>query len=58
MASAAVIEMGGRVAKKLGDELMALFGFPVAQENDAERPALSIQRALDALEPKKCGLRR
>jgi class 3 adenylate cyclase len=41
--------MGGHVAKKLGDGLMALFGYPVAQENDAERAAraaLSIQRAL------------
>jgi SAM domain (Sterile alpha motif)/Adenylate and Guanylate cyclase catalytic domain len=35
-ASAAVMEMGGHVAKKLGDGLMALFGYPVAQENDAE----------------------
>src|SRR5262249_55497541 len=33
-ASAAVTEMGGHVAKKLGDGLMALFGYPVAQEND------------------------
>ena len=41
--------MGGHVAKKLGDGLMALFGYPMAQENDAERAAraaLSIQRAL------------
>ena len=48
-ASKAVTEMGGHVAKKLGDGLMALFGYPVAQENDAERAAraaLSIQRAL------------
>src|SRR5262249_9852034 len=48
-ASTAVTEMGGHVAKKLGDGLMALFGYPVAQENDAERAAraaLSIQRAL------------
>jgi class 3 adenylate cyclase len=48
-ASAAVTEMGGHVAKKLGDGLMALFGYPVAQENDSERAAraaLSIQRAL------------
>jgi class 3 adenylate cyclase len=48
-ASAAVVEMGGHVAKKLGDGLMVLFGYPVAQENDAERAAraaLSIQRAL------------
>ena len=29
--------MGGKAAKKLGDGLMALFGYPVAQENDAER---------------------
>jgi class 3 adenylate cyclase len=51
-ASAAVTEMGGKVAKKLGDGLMALFGYPVAQENDAERAvreALSIQRALAGL---------
>jgi class 3 adenylate cyclase/predicted ATPase len=48
-ASAAVAEMGGKVAKKLGDGLMALFGYPVALENDAERAvraALAIQRAL------------
>jgi class 3 adenylate cyclase len=48
-ASAAVAEMGGHVAKRLGDGLLALFGYPVAQENDAERAAraaLSIQRAL------------
>ena len=48
-ASTAVTDMGGHVAKKLGDGLMALFGYPVAQENDAERAAraaLSIQRAL------------
>ena len=47
-ASEAVTEMGGHVAKELGDGLMALFGYPVAQENDAERAAraaLSIQRA-------------
>src|ERR1700756_2598515 len=50
-ACAAVTEMGGHVAKKLGDGLMVLFGYPVAQENDAERAAraaLSIQRALAA----------
>ena len=38
-ASAAVIELGGKVAKKLGDGLMALFGYPMAQENDSERAA-------------------
>ncbi len=36
-ASVAVVEMGGHVAKKLGDGLMSLFGYPVAQENDSER---------------------
>jgi class 3 adenylate cyclase len=54
-ASAAVTEMGGKVAKKLGDGLMALFGYPVAQENDAERAAraaLAIQRALAELNRK------
>jgi class 3 adenylate cyclase/predicted ATPase len=57
-ASAAVTEMGGKVAKKLGDGLMALFGYPVAQENDAERAvraALSIQRALGELNRKNEG---
>ena len=48
-ASAAVTDFGGHVLKKLGDGLMALFGYPLAQENDAERAvraALAIQRAL------------
>ena len=54
-ASGAVVEMGGRIAKKLGDGLMALFGYPMAQENDAERAAraaLAIQRALTELNRK------
>jgi class 3 adenylate cyclase len=48
-ASAAVVDFGGHVLKKLGDGLMALFGYPHAQENDTERAvraALAIQRAL------------
>ena len=31
-ASAAVTEMGGHIAKKLGDGLMVLFGYPVGSE--------------------------
>jgi class 3 adenylate cyclase len=57
-ASAAVSEMGGKVTKKLGDGLMAFFGYPVAQENDAERAvraALSIQRSLAELNRKNEG---
>ncbi len=57
-ASAAVVEMGGKVAKKLGDGLMALFGHPVAQENDAERAvraALAIQRDLAELNRHNAG---
>jgi class 3 adenylate cyclase len=51
-ASDAVAQMGGHVLKRLGDGLMALFGYPHAQENDAERAvraALAIQRALSDL---------
>jgi len=57
-ASAAVTEMGGHVAKKPGDGLLALFGYPVAQENDAERAAraaLAIQRALAELNRNNAG---
>src|SRR5208337_4731537 len=51
-ASGAVTRFGGHVLKQLGDGLMALFGYPQAQENDAERAvraALAIQRALGEL---------
>jgi class 3 adenylate cyclase/tetratricopeptide (TPR) repeat protein len=51
-ATSAVTALGGHVLKRLGDGLMALFGYPQAQENDAERAvraALAIQRALGDL---------
>jgi class 3 adenylate cyclase len=57
-ASKAVIGLGGHVLKKLGDGLMALFGYPQAQENDAERAvraALAIQRALSEINAKNRG---
>jgi class 3 adenylate cyclase len=56
-ASAAVTDMGGQ-AKKLGDGILAVFGYPLAHENDAERAArsaLSIQRALADLNRKNVG---
>ena len=51
-ASRAVTALGGNVIKKLGDGMMAVFGYPRALENDAERAvraALAIQRALAEL---------
>jgi class 3 adenylate cyclase/predicted ATPase len=48
-ASKAVTALEGRVLKRLGDGLMAGFGYPQAQENDAERAlraALGIQQAV------------
>jgi class 3 adenylate cyclase/tetratricopeptide (TPR) repeat protein len=48
----AVMQFGGHVLKILGDGIMAVFGYPKAQENDAERAVragLAIHRALGEL---------
>jgi class 3 adenylate cyclase/predicted ATPase len=57
-AEAAVAAFGGHVLKRLGDGLMALFGYPQAQENDAERAvraALAVQRALAEFNVRNAG---
>ena len=57
-AAKAVARYGGHVAKRLGDGLMALFGYPKAQENDAERAAragLAILRAIADLNAANAG---
>lgn len=49
--AADVTAYGGRVDKVLGDAMVALFGAPVAHEDDAERAvraALQMQRSLEA----------
>ena len=53
--------MGGTVAKKLDNGLMAMFGYPATQENDAERAvraALATHRTLTELNPINAGTRR
>jgi class 3 adenylate cyclase len=50
-ASTAVTDMGGHVLKKLGDGVMALFGYPVAHENDASFPAINICSRLERERP-------
>ena len=54
-ASITVTEWGGKVANKLGDGLIALFGYPVAHESDLQRAAHAafvIQRSLAELNRK------
>ena len=58
-ASKAVTRLGGHVLKRLGDGLMALFGYPRAQENDAERAvlaALGVQQALGEVNARNAGI--
>jgi class 3 adenylate cyclase len=57
-ASKAVTALGGHVQSTIGDGLMALFGYPKAQENDGERAvraALAIQIALVEINAKNAG---
>ena len=52
VAREAVTGFGGHMSKKLGDGIVALFGYPTAHENDAERAAraaLAILARLEAL---------
>src|SRR5262249_48229354 len=54
----AVTALGGHVLRKVGDGLLVLFGYPKAEENDAERAvraALAIQRALAELNARNSG---
>jgi class 3 adenylate cyclase/tetratricopeptide (TPR) repeat protein len=57
-ASKAVAGLGGHVLTRFGNGLIALFGYPEAQENDAERAvraALAIQRTLDDINARNEG---
>src|SRR5712675_1084595 len=45
----AITRFGGYVAKYLGDGVMALFGWPEAHDNDAERAARAGLALLDAI---------
>ena len=48
-AAEAITRFGGHVAKYLGDGVMALFGYPEAHDNDAERAARAGLAILDAI---------
>jgi class 3 adenylate cyclase len=58
-ASKAVTGLGGHVLKMLGDGLVAVFGYPHAQENDAERAvraALGVQQALSEVNARNASI--
>jgi class 3 adenylate cyclase/tetratricopeptide (TPR) repeat protein len=44
-----IVEFGGRLDKIVGDEIVALFGTPVAHEDDAERAVRAALRMHDTL---------
>ena len=46
---------GGTVEKFIGDAVMAVFGAPVAHEDDAERAVRSALRILDTIEELRDG---
>src|ERR1700726_3819118 len=48
-AAAAITRYDGHVAKYLGDGVMALFGWPAAHDNDAERAARAGLAIIDAI---------
>src|SRR5580693_9322088 len=48
-ASKAVTGLGGHVLKMLGDGMVAVFGYPRAQENDAERAVRAALGVIQAL---------
>jgi len=48
-AAEAITRFGGYIAKYLGDGVMALFGYPEAHDNDAERAARAGLAILDAI---------
>ena len=48
-AAEAIVRFDGYVAKFLGDGVMALFGWPQAHDNDAERAARAGLAILDAI---------